>query len=95
MSAANYSVYSDATQPFDRLQQLCAQMTKTTNEFRRCISEAKEMHQRQVEKLQQERDTALLAARVHDEMDDPNNGLDMPTTKKVPHYPDNASNAGG
>lgn len=66
-------------------------MTKATNEFRRCINEAKELHVRQIEKIQRERDAALLAARVHGDVDDPNNmgnqipGIDMPASKKV-HY---------
>lgn len=79
---------SEAVVPLDRLKTLCAQMTKATNEFRRCINEAKELHARQLDRIQRERDAALLAARVHGDVDDPNNvnqgqGVDMPTTKKV------------
>lgn len=68
---------------------LCATMTKATNDFRRCINEAKELQLRQIDKIQRERDQALLAARVHGDVDDPNNiggqlpGMDMPATKKV------------
>lgn len=63
-------------------------MTKATNEFRRCINEAKELHARQIDRIQRERDAALLAARVHGDVDDPNNinqiqGVDMPASKKV------------
>lgn len=63
-------------------------MTKATNEFRRCITEVKEAHARQIERLQRERDAALMAARVHADADDPNNvhqmpGVEIPTTKKV------------
>lgn len=63
-------------------------MTKATNEFRRCITEVKEAHARQIERLQRERDAALMAARVHADVDDPNNihqmpGVEIPTTKKV------------
>lgn len=66
-------------------------MTKATNEFRRCITEVKEAHARQIERLQRERDAALMAARVHAEVDDPNSvhqmpGVEIPTTKKVLHF---------
>lgn len=62
-------------------------MTKATNEFRRCINEAKELHVRQIERMQ--RENALLSARVHNDVDDPNNivnqiqGVDLPASKKV------------
>lgn len=81
---------AESNVPLDRLKTLCAQMTKATNEFRRCINEAQALHSRQIEKIQRERDQALLAARVHGDVDDPNNlggqipGIDMPATKKVP-----------
>lgn len=63
-------------------------MTKATNEFRRCLTEVKEVHARQIEQLQRERDAALMAARVHADVEDPNNihqlpGVDIATTKKV------------
>lgn len=79
---------AEANLPLDRLTTLCAQMTKATNDFRRCINEAKELHVRQIEKMQQERDAALLAARVHEDADDPNHmnqmpGMEMPPSKKV------------
>lgn len=79
---------AEANLPLDRLTTLCAQMTKATNDFRRCINEAKELHVRQIEKMQQERDAALLAARVHEDNDDPNHmnqipGMEMPPSKKV------------
>jgi len=47
-------------------------MVKATNEFKRCINEAKELHTRQIEKIIRERDAALHASRVQD-VDDPNN----------------------
>ncbi|KAG4071444.1 hypothetical protein HA402_011598 [Bradysia odoriphaga] len=48
-------------------------MTKATNEFRRCINKVKELHARQIDRVQRERDAALLATRVHGDVDDPNN----------------------
>lgn len=79
---------AEANLPLDRLTTLCAQMTKATNDFRRCINEAKELHVRQIEKMQEERDAALLVARAHEDGDDPNNmqhmpGIDLPPSKKV------------
>lgn len=62
---------AEANVPLDRLKSLCAQMIKVANEFRRCINQAKECHIRQIERIQRERDAALVAARVH-EVDDPN-----------------------
>lgn len=64
-------------------------MTKATNEFRRCIQEAKELHATQLQNMQRERDAALLAARVNADVDDPNSmanqmqGVDQPPSKKV------------
>lgn len=59
-------------------------MTKATNDFRRCLAEVKELHARQIERLQRERD----AARVRADIDDPINihqmpGVEIQTTKKV------------
>lgn len=84
----SFSVLAESNIPYDRLKTICAQMTKATNEFRRCITEVKEAHARQIERLQRERDAALMAARVHADVDDPNNmhqlpGVEIPTTKKV------------
>lgn len=63
-------------------------MTKATNEFRRCINEVKDIHARQLERMQRERDAALLAARVHADVDDATNinqmqGVEISNTKKV------------
>lgn len=60
-------------------------MTKVTNEFRRYVNEAKEIHTRQLERIQRERDTALLAARVVDETNIGNQipGVEIPGAKKV------------
>lgn len=82
------TVLAECNVPYDRLKTICAQLTKITNEFRRCITEVKESHVRQIERLQRERDAALMAARVHADVDDPNShhhmpGVEIPTTKKV------------
>lgn len=84
-------VIAEANVPLERLKAICAQMTKSTNEFRRCIAEVKDVYGRQIERLQRERDAALMAARVHADVDDPNNmhhmpGVEIQTTKKVRHF---------
>lgn len=63
-------------------------MTKATNEFRRCINEVRDIHSRQLDRMQRERDAALLAARVHADVDDATNinqmqGVEIANTKKV------------
>lgn len=73
--------------PLERLKSLCVQMAKAIAEFRRCINEAQEIHVKQVERVQRERDAALIAARVHD-IEDPNAmniaaGVDLNGAKKV------------
>lgn len=84
----NELVLAESSVPMERLKNLCAQMTKTSNEFRRCLSEVKEIHTRQIDRVQRERDAALLAARVHADVDDANNinqmqGVEIANTKKV------------
>lgn len=83
-----FAVIVESNGSLDRLKTICAQMTKATNEFRRCLLEVKEVHARQIERLQRERDAALMAARVHTDVDDSNNmhhipGVELQTTKKV------------
>ncbi|XP_055695489.1 deformed epidermal autoregulatory factor 1 isoform X2 [Lutzomyia longipalpis] len=86
------SDFLDATQvaegniPLERLKTLCVQMAKTVADFRRYINEAQEIHAKQVERVQRERDAALIAARVHD-IEDPNAinigaGVDLNGAKK-------------
>lgn len=82
------AVIADTSVPFDRLKAICAQMTKATQDFRKYLGEVKELHARQIDRIQRERDAALMAARVHADVDDPNNihqmpGVEIATTKKV------------
>lgn len=82
------AVIAEASVPFDRLKAICAQMTKAAQDFRKYLGEVKELHARQIERIQRERDAALMAARVHADVDDPNNihqmpGVEIATTKKV------------
>lgn len=74
--------------PYDRLKAICATMAKATQDFRKYLSEMKESHARQIDRIQRERDAALMAARVNTDVDDPNNmhqipGVEIATTKKV------------
>lgn len=81
---------AEANAPLDRLRSLCSQMVKLTNEVKRYVAETKEVHTRQIERLQRERDTAILAA---SQLEDPNSiggqcppGVEMPN-KKVRFFP--------
>jgi deformed epidermal autoregulatory factor 1 len=77
------TVIAEANIPLDRLRSLSSQMFKALSDFKRCINEAKELHNRQIERLQRERDAALLAA---SQVEDPNSqlppGVEI-TNKKV------------
>lgn len=80
---------AEANVPLDRLRTLCSQMVKITNEVKRYLAETKEVHARQIERLQRERDTAILAA---SQLEDPNSignqcppGVEMPN-KRVSKY---------
>lgn len=72
--------------PFKRLETICTTMVKAANDFKRAYLEIKEMYTRQVERLQRERDNALIAARVHADVDDTNigqiSGSELVATKK-------------
>uniref|UniRef100_A0A336MFL6 CSON014679 protein n=1 Tax=Culicoides sonorensis TaxID=179676 RepID=A0A336MFL6_CULSO len=66
---------AEANVPLDRLKSLCSQMIKITNEVKRYLAESKEIHARQIERLQRERDAAILAAT---QLDDPNSIANQP-----------------
>lgn len=55
-------------------------MTKMTAEFKKSLDEMKEQHDKQLQRMQRERD-ALIAARVHD-IDDPTAVIDLNGMKK-------------
>lgn len=54
---------------------LLSTMIKTTNEFKRCLAEAKELHTKQIERLTRERDAAILAA---SQLQDDPNSIQLP-----------------
>lgn len=55
---------SDPSTAFRRLDELSANMVRLAGEFKRVVEEAKDLCARQVERLQREKDAAVLAARV-------------------------------
>ncbi|XP_018324728.1 deformed epidermal autoregulatory factor 1 [Agrilus planipennis] len=55
---------SDPLAALKKLEEIAANVTKLTSEFRRGIEEVKVMIERQAEKFQREKDAAVLAARV-------------------------------
>ena len=66
-------------------------IVKATSDFKRLYQELKETYVRKIDQLQRERDEALIAARVHAEVDDSNiahqiNDTELVTTKKVTIY---------
>lgn len=56
--------------PFERMRNIQKQLNQLNNDLKRCMDECKEIHTKHIERLQRERDTALLAA---SQMEDPNN----------------------
>lgn len=73
--------------PFKRLEAVYTTMVNATNDFKRLYLELKDVYTRQIDRLQRERDAALLAARVNTDVDDPNigqiSGTELVATKKV------------
>ncbi|XP_052894579.1 deformed epidermal autoregulatory factor 1 [Anopheles moucheti] len=51
---------AEANLPFERMKSFCTQLTKMVQEMRKCIVETQEMHNRQLECMQRERDAAIL-----------------------------------
>ncbi|XP_055378692.1 deformed epidermal autoregulatory factor 1 isoform X2 [Condylostylus longicornis] len=79
--------YYDTNQFLKRLDTICSTMSKATNDFKRLYQELKEHYNRKIDQLQRERDAALIAARVHAEVDDSNianqlSGTELVATKK-------------
>ncbi|XP_053684405.1 deformed epidermal autoregulatory factor 1 [Sabethes cyaneus] len=52
---------SEANLPFENLKSLCSQVVKAMQEMKKYIGEARDIHTRQLERLQRERDAAILA----------------------------------
>jgi hypothetical protein len=64
-------VIAEFNVPFDRMRNIQKQINQLNNDLKRSLEECKEIYTKQVERLQRERDTALLAASQIGE--DPNN----------------------
>jgi lipid II:glycine glycyltransferase (peptidoglycan interpeptide bridge formation enzyme) len=65
-----FLVLAEFNVPFERMKNIQKQINQLNCDLKRCMDEVKEIYTKQVERLQRERDTALLAA---SQIDDPNN----------------------
>lgn len=65
-----FPVLAEYNVPFERLRNIQKQMSQLNNDLKRTMDECKELYTKHVERLQRERDTALLAA---SQIEDPNN----------------------
>jgi deformed epidermal autoregulatory factor 1 len=64
------SVLTEFNVPFTRLRDIQKQLCQLNNDLKRCMDECKDIYVRNVERLQRERDAAIVAA---SQMDDQNN----------------------
>lgn len=55
---------SDPTLALSKLEELSTNMIRIASEFKKAVDQAKELCARQVDRLQREKDSAVLAARV-------------------------------
>jgi hypothetical protein len=63
-------VLAEFNVPFERIHDIQKQINQLNTDLKRCMDDCKEIYTKHVERLQRERDTALLAA---SQMEDPNN----------------------
>jgi len=63
-------VLSEFNVPFERMRNIQKQINQLSSDLKRCMDECKEIYLKHIERLQRERDTALLAA---SQIEDPNN----------------------
>jgi hypothetical protein len=63
-------VLSEFNVPFERMRNIQKQINQLSSDLKRCMDECKEIYMKHIERLQRERDTALLAA---SQIEDPNN----------------------
>lgn len=73
---------AEANIPLDRLKTYCVQMIKIATDMKRCLTEVKDSHAKQIERLQRERDAAILAA---SQLDDPNIVNQLPPGVEIPN----------
>jgi predicted nuclease with TOPRIM domain len=64
------SVLGEYNVPFERLRNIEKQMSQLSNDLKRTMDECKDIYTKNIERLQRERDTALIAA---SQIEDPNN----------------------
>ncbi|CAO1373248.1 unnamed protein product [Diamesa serratosioi] len=70
LNITNNNIISEFNVPLERIKTIQSQMTKLSVELKRCMVDCKEIYLKHLERLQRERDTALLAA---SQIEDPNN----------------------
>ncbi|XP_053675282.1 deformed epidermal autoregulatory factor 1 [Anopheles nili] len=51
---------ADANLPFEKMKSLCTQISKYMQDLRKCITETQDLHNRQIDCMQRERDAAIL-----------------------------------
>lgn len=51
---------AESNLPFEKMKALCSQVSKAMQELKKCIGEARDVHNRQLDRLQRERDAAIL-----------------------------------
>ncbi|KAG5677398.1 hypothetical protein PVAND_007161 [Polypedilum vanderplanki] len=64
------TLLSEFNVPFERMRNIQKQLNQLNTDLKRCMDECKEIYLKHMERLQRERDTALLAA---SQIEDPNN----------------------
>ncbi|CAG9800485.1 unnamed protein product [Chironomus riparius] len=64
------TLLSEFNVPFERMRNIQKQINQLSSDLKRCMDECKEIYLKHIERLQRERDTALLAA---SQIEDPNN----------------------
>jgi len=66
----NFAVLAEFNVPFERMRNIQKQLNQLSSDLKRSMDDCKEIYTKHMERLQRERDTALLAA---SQMEDPNN----------------------
>lgn len=55
-----FAVIAESNLPFEKMKALCSQVSKAMQELKKCIGEARDVHNHQLDRLQRERDAAIL-----------------------------------
>ena len=63
-------VLAEFSVPLERMRNIQKQVSQLNMDLKRCMDDCKEIYMKHIERLQRERDTALIAA---SQIEDPNN----------------------